>query len=35
MAAGQLVIPVGKRKPGKGTKDNTYVGLALNDLSKY
>ncbi|KAJ7823590.1 hypothetical protein B0H14DRAFT_2826110, partial [Mycena olivaceomarginata] len=23
MAAGQLVIPVGKRKPGKGTKDNT------------
>ncbi|KAJ7275508.1 Mif2/CENP-C like-domain-containing protein, partial [Mycena haematopus] len=25
MAAGQLVIPVGKRKPGKGTKDNTYI----------
>ncbi|KAF8213564.1 Mif2/CENP-C like-domain-containing protein [Mycena galopus ATCC 62051] len=25
MAAGQLVIPEGKRKPGKGTKDNTYI----------
>ncbi|KAJ7169423.1 Mif2/CENP-C like-domain-containing protein [Mycena filopes] len=25
MAAGQLVIPAGKRKPGKGTKDNTYI----------
>ncbi|KAJ7271421.1 Mif2/CENP-C like-domain-containing protein [Mycena haematopus] len=25
MAAGQLVIPVGKRKPSKGTKDNTYI----------
>ncbi|KAJ7785791.1 Mif2/CENP-C like-domain-containing protein, partial [Mycena metata] len=25
MAAGQLVIPPGKRKPAKGTKDNTYI----------
>ncbi|KAJ6574672.1 hypothetical protein B0H19DRAFT_1125199 [Mycena capillaripes] len=30
MAAGQLVIPTGKRKPGKGTKDNTYVRLLLS-----
>jgi centromere protein C len=35
MAAGQVVIPVGKRKPGKATKDNTYVGRALHDLSRY
>jgi centromere protein C len=27
MAAGQLVIPARKRKPSKGTKDNTYVRL--------
>ncbi|KAJ6519365.1 Mif2/CENP-C like-domain-containing protein [Mycena sanguinolenta] len=25
MAAGQLIVPVGKRKPSKGTKDNTYI----------
>ncbi|KAJ6501590.1 Mif2/CENP-C like-domain-containing protein [Mycena vitilis] len=25
MAAGQLVIPARKRKPAKGTKDNTYI----------
>ncbi|KAF8213609.1 Mif2/CENP-C like-domain-containing protein, partial [Mycena galopus ATCC 62051] len=25
MAAGQLVIPEGKRKPGEGTNDNTYI----------
>lgn len=25
IASGQLIIPVGGRKPSKGTKDNTYV----------
>lgn len=25
IAAGQLIIPVGGKKPSKGTKDNTYV----------
>nr|QEP49722.1 centromere protein 3 [Inonotus obliquus] len=25
IAAGQLVLPVGGRKPSKGTKDNTYI----------
>ena len=27
IAAGQLLIPVGGKKPSKGTKDNTYVSL--------
>ena len=25
MAAGQLIIPPGGKKPSKGSKDNTYV----------
>ena len=25
IAAGQLILPVGGKKPSKGTKDNTYV----------
>jgi centromere protein C len=25
IAAGQLVVPPGSSKPGKSTKDNTYV----------
>lgn len=29
IAAGQLIIPVGGKKPSKGTKDNTYVGSSL------
>jgi hypothetical protein len=27
VAAGQLMIPPGGKKPSEGTKDNTYVGL--------
>lgn len=27
IAAGQLIIPAGKQKPTKGTKDNTFVSL--------
>ena len=30
IAAGQLIIPVGGKKPSKGTKDNTYVGILLS-----
>ncbi|EEB87204.1 hypothetical protein MPER_15542, partial [Moniliophthora perniciosa FA553] len=41
IAAGQLIIPVGSRKPNKTTKDNTYVfcvlegavNVKINDLS--
>ncbi|KAK7064625.1 CENP-C-C domain-containing protein [Favolaschia claudopus] len=29
MAAGQIVIPSGHRKPGKNTKDNTYIFFVL------
>ena len=29
IAAGQLIIPPGKQKPSKGTKDNTYVRMIL------
>lgn len=29
IAAGQLIIPVGGKKPSKGTKDNTYVGTSI------
>ncbi len=29
IAAGQLIIPVGGKKPNKGTKDNTYVRTDL------
>lgn len=29
IAAGQLVIPPGKKKPSKGTKDNSYVRISF------
>ena len=29
IAAGQLVIPRGKQKPNKPTRDNTYVGYYI------
>ena len=32
IAAGQLIIPVGGKKPNKGTKDNTYVRLTISPL---
>ena len=31
IAAGQLLVPPGSSKPGKSTKDNTYVSLASLD----
>ncbi|KAJ7456533.1 Mif2/CENP-C like-domain-containing protein [Mycena latifolia] len=34
MAAGQLLIPVNGRKPGKGTKDNTYIFFVVQGAVK-